>query len=95
MPLVLEVAINWLSAEFCNSLDSPVLLYLQRASFAVLPIKYLAAYTYHRSVLSTALVMFLMDLVMLHVPLLHVLLAFAHSTLMSISVGLIRYEILY
>lgn len=85
--LVLGVAINWLFAEFCNSIRLPVLLCLQWAPFAFVPIQYLAVCTYHGSVPSTALVMFLMDLVMLHVPLLHFLLAFAHSALMSSSVG--------
>ena len=87
VPLVLGVAINGLSAEFCNSILLPVLLYLQWASFAFVPIKYLAACAYRRSVPSTALVTFLMDLVTLHVPLLHFLLAFAHSALMSLSIG--------
>lgn len=94
VPLVLGAAINWLSAEFWNSIRLPALPYLQRAPFAFVPIKYLVASTYHGSVPSTALVTFLMDLAMLRVPLLHFLLAFVHSASMSLSVGSIQYEIL-
>lgn len=75
MPHVLGVAMAWLcSVELLNSIHLPVLLYLQWAPFALIPINIL-----QRALItgcsSTALGTFLMDLVTLHVPLLHFSLA--------------------